>query len=711
MIKKSLSIGISIFFLILTLGYIEIKLPNTFGSLDARLHDFLFILRGSQKASDDIVIIDIDEKSLQQYHQWPWSRDVVAKLIDILSESGAGIIGLDIVFAEKDSSSPSNIAKKLNINVDNLENYDEILAQSIVKAPLIGGYFFNFEMNSTKAPSIPAIFLEKGLSKARYIPEPKGIVLNIDILQNAFYSSGFFNNTPDEGGIIRSVPLIMRYHDMLYPSLALEMIRIYLQSSKVYINNSEYGVHSLLIDTLSIPTDRFARMQVNFKGAGKSFTYISAADILNRDFNRSEIESKFILIGTSAIGLSDLRATPFDDVMAGVELHANVINTILEQNFLTKKLDNESNDIMILIVSIILSALLFSLISEWLIMPIISVLLFSMYKLNMYIFFELGLNINILFPLLGVLMSLFVVVLINYIFTNSQKKVLQKAFAKKVSPQVMNDIISHSQEGLLTPVEKEVSIFFSDIRSFTTISEKIGNPSRLIEMLNHYMTPMVDIIIKHNGTIDKFIGDAVMAYWNAPVDVKNHQDKAVISALEQLSALSKLNKFIQKKYDITIDIGIGIHSGNATVGEMGSDGRSDYTIIGDNVNLASRLEGLCKPYGVKLIISEFTKKGLKESYVIRDLDFVKVKGKTKPVKIFEVLAKGKVPKELEEELRQYTKALELYREAHFSKAKHAFEALHVEYSNFLYSMYASRCQTLDDEHISDFDGVFTFSTK
>ena len=711
--KKALTIAISMVILMLSLVLLELKLPHSFESIDAKLHDFLFLARGVEKPSDDIVIVDIDETSLKKFGQWPWSRNVVAHLIDNLTFAGAGIIGLDIVFAEADRSSPAHIIQELGLHVKELKDYDAMLAQSINNAPVIGGYFFNFEHNSTvEGPSIPAIFLEKGRTDSELgVPTSTGITLNIPSIQNAFYSVGFFNNMPDEGGIIRSVPLIIRYDMSLYPSLALEMIRIYSQTQKVYVNNSHFGVESVTLNNITIPTDSFGRLRVNFKGPGHTYRYISADKILEGDFNPSEIEGKFVLIGTSAIGLVDLRATPFDEVMPGVELHANTIDTILSQNFLIENIDTHTYNTLILLATILLTTLIFALISEWLYLPLIALLLLGAYYINMYVFFTLGLVINILFPLAGMLLSMFSVLLIEYIFTSSQKRELQKAFAKKVSPQVMHDIIEHSTTGLLTPKEREVSIFFSDIRSFTNISEKIGHPNRLIAMLNEYMTPMVDIVIAHHGTVDKFIGDAVMAYWNAPVEVKNHQDRAVQAALEQLDKLKELNVHIQKVYDVTIDIGIGIHSGVATIGEMGSEGRSDYTIIGDNVNLASRLEGLCKPYGVRLIISEFTKKGLKERYIIRELDIVRVKGKEHPVTIYEVIDKGEADDTLEIELHIYQDALCLYREAKFSDAKTLFETLHNSYHHSLYAMYASRCENLIESGIKEFDGIYTFTTK
>ena len=257
--------------------------------------------------------------------------------------------------------------------------------------------------------------------------------------------------------------------------------------------------------------------------------------------------------------------------------------------------------------------------------------------LNFYLMFHYGYIVNIVLPTsLSILLSI-ILSGINYFFESKKTKELKKAFAKKVSPDVMNELLKSGTEEILAPKEKEITIFFSDVRSFTTISEKLGDPKKLIELLNIYMTPMVEMITSHKGTIDKFIGDAIMAYWNAPNDVENHADEAVSSAIDQLIKLKEINKILRKKFDLEINIGMGINSGVSTIGEMGSAGRADYTVIGDNVNLASRLEGLNKPYKTHIIISEFTKNLLKNSYAIRELDLVRVKGKKKAVAIFEVL--------------------------------------------------------------------------
>lgn len=566
----------------------------------------MFVLRGELPKSENVVIVDIDEESLKEYGQWPWGRDVFADLLYKLTDAGAGIIGLDIVFAEEDRTSPHLFAAKFPQLKDQLENYDDILANTLSQTPVVGGYIFTFESNDEQnAPMIPAIFTERGIDDSTIL-KPKGVVLNLDALQDSMYSSGFFNNTPDEGGMIRSVPLVMRYDDVLYPSLALEMIRIYSGASRVNVIGDEAGVRSIEFGDFKIPTDKVGRLSVNFRGKGRYFKYINAASILRGDFDVKDVQNKFVLIGTSAVGLFDLRSIPFDSAIAGVEVHANAIDNILTGDFIQKPSDIVLYDLAMIWAIVLFFTLFFSFIQSWLIIPFAVAGVYGLYTLFFTLLFMHGIVLNLLFPFLAYLLSLILSVGIDYISASKQKEEAKRMLGKKVSPAVMNYLLEHSTEELVASKEVEATVFFSDIRGFTSISEKIGSPDRLIQLLNTYMTPMVENVVNHKGTIDKFIGDAIMAYWNAPIEVKNHSDAAVSSAIEQIEMLVDVNKKITPKYDVSIAIGIGIHTGVVTAGDMGSFGRSDYTIIGDNVNLASRLEGLTKQYGAQILITKAT---------------------------------------------------------------------------------------------------------
>ncbi|WP_309496453.1 adenylate/guanylate cyclase domain-containing protein [Sulfurovum sp.] len=676
----------------LFLSWTYLYTPQSFFAINTHLNDFLFTLRGDLPKSKSIVIIDIDEESLEEFGQWPWSRSRVAKLIQTLSDAKSGTIGLDIVFAEADKTSPHSIAQKLNMNVKDLDNYDEILAKTFSSTPVIGGYFFRFdEGKHNKTPMIPTIFFERGIQNSNTILEAKSVVLNIDILQDELYSSGFFNNIPDPDGMIRSVPLVMRYKGSLYPSLALEMLRIYSNESGIEVIGDEIGIDKIKIGDYHIPTDHSARLQINYRGGGKHFDYISAKDILTGEFDPNEIEGKFVLIGTSAIALSDLRSIPLDSVIPGVEIQANILDNILVGDFIYKPFNQVLYDLIIIWLIIFVFAMIVSYLKSWLLLPVLVASCLLLYKFFLYLLFDQGMVVNLLFPILAFIGTLILTVTMDYLSTSRQKEFIKRTFAKKVSKAVMDDLINDKSKDLFVAREQEVAIFFSDIRGFTTIGEEIKSSQKLVALLNRYMTPMVDEISKLDGTVDKFIGDAIMAYWNAPKPVEKYADKALTSALKQIEVLHTLNDDLYNEFGVKLKIGIAIHVGKVTIGEMGSLDRSDYTIIGDNVNLASRIEGLNKLYGTKIIISEGTKNALQDTYTMRSLDIVKVRGKQESVEVFEVLCLGE-GENLSDELDDYAHALKLYRSGEFHQAHAEFSALYSSYKSMLYRIYKERCQ-------------------
>ena len=698
--------------IILTSIWFYIYKYETLQYFDKKFVDVMFKIRGEKKASDDILIVDIDERSLKELGQWPWQRYKMAKILENLTKAEVGIIGLDIVFAEPDNSSPLKVLKELGIKTKNPPDFDKILALAIGSSPTIAGYVFGFDkvFTSGTTPQIPAIFIEKNLPQnGNFLLEASSITLNIPIIQDSAYSSGFFNTFPDNDGIVRSVPLLIKYNDEVFPSLSLEMIRAALGVSKVFINYSQTGIESINIGDLTIPTDRHGRLFVNYKGKSKSFSYLSAVDIYNNNFDKDLVKGKIILVGTSALGLLDLRATPFESTFAGVEVHANAIDNIINKDFIYRPDWAEAVDIFVIIVSGAILAIIFTF-APALFLALFSFLVFGIFFLFIYymLFYE-GIILNTIFPLVTMVTLFATSMIINYFFETKQKELIKDKFSKKVSPAVVEDLLKHASSNTLEIREKEITIFFSDIRGFTSISEKIGSPKKLIELLNRYMTPMVEVIIKYHGTIDKFIGDAIMAYWNAPNDLKNHQDNAIMCAIDQIKRLKKLNVQLQNEKLPIINIGIGIHTGIATVGEMGSEGRSDYTVIGDNVNLASRLEGLNKYYGSHIIISEHTYKDLKNEYAIRELDTVRVKGKEHPVKIYEVL--GSVDSRIDKEIKLYNAALGLYKNSDFVEAKKLFVKLYESDNLKLYDIYIKRCAELIKNPPKKFEGIYEFTTK
>lgn len=707
-----LSLSLSIF-----LSAIYIFFPSLPDSLDNRLRDYLFTIRGELPHNQNVVIVDIDETSIKSLGQWPWSRDKLAKILENLTLANVGIVGLDIVFAEEDRTSPHKILQDLKIYKKDVPNYDLEFANIVENSPVILGYQFDLvkkDNTNAKVPQIRAIFIEKDKPQDKsYLIEAYNTILNIPQIQDRAYSSGFFNNIPDDTGIIRSVPLVISYDDTIYPSLALEVIRVINGTQKVVVQYDENGISNIVLDDISIPTDRYGRMLINFRGPERSFKYISAIDIYNNSFDKSEIDGKIVLIGTSAAGLFDLRATPFDSIFPGVEVHANIIDNILMQDFIYKASWLDGANILIIFVLSIIIVMLTTYTTFWA-NPIIFISFSTSYLFLVYnLLFDYGIVLNILFPIATVLIASIMTTLFDYFYNIKKEEAIKAKFASKVSKNVMDDILKNIDKNEFSAKSKEVTIFFSDIRGFTNISEKL-DAKELISFLNRYMQPMSEIIIKYQGTIDKFIGDAIMAYWNAPIDIKNHCDLALKASLEQLEVLEKLNIELQKENLPKIDIGIGLNTGTVIVGEMGSSLRSDYTVIGDTINLGSRVESLCKYYDSKLNISNFTKDKLQEEYIFRFLDLVKVKGKNEPVEIWQVLGKGEAKESLKEELDLYHKAIEFYKNSDFLNALEIFESLENNENKTnknIYKIYITRCKEFIKTPPKNFDGVYEHTTK
>ena len=691
------------------------KLPDSF---DNRLRDFLFQMRGEIPNGNNVIIIDIDEKSLKSLGQWPWSRNKIATILEKLTQAQVGIIGFDVVFPEYDKSSPHRVLKELDMDNTNVPNYDQIFAQTVANTPTILGYQFELEdkehLNDV-VPNIPAVFIERNKStSANYLIKAHGTILNIPIVQNNAYSSGFFNNIPDDSGIIRSVPLIISYNDIIYPSLSLELLRVATQTRKVLINYDEQGVTSISLDGINIPTDRHGRLLINFRGKEGNFPYISALDIFNGTFNPKDIEGKIAIIGTSAAGILDLRATPFESVYPGVEVHANAIDNIIEQDFIYKASWVDGLNIIIIFFLSIAVVALIALTAFWA-NPLISLFFIGISAYTTYYaLFTHGIVINLFFQLLTIVVAAIVATLLDYFYEIKQEEAIKKKFASKVSKDVMENLLKNIDDNSFQAMEKDVTIFFSDVRGFTQISESMPNAQELIKYLNEYMEPMSNIITKYEGTIDKYIGDAIMAYWNAPADVADHPDKAVQASLEQIAYLDTLNKHFAQQNKPFIDIGIGLNTGDAVVGEMGSIGRSDYTAIGDTVNIGSRLESLCKYYNSKLNISNFTKALLKENYTFRFLDLVTVKGKTEPIEIWQVIQIGLPSEKLKAELDKHHQAVELYKKSQFKEALKLFNELEKDEEKTnqnIYKIYIERCENYIVHPPQNFNGVYVHTTK
>jgi adenylate cyclase len=689
-------------FCIITFVYLNYS--SFTSSFDNKLREFFFEYRGEIPTTNNVAIIDIDEKSINALGQWPFSRDYMAQVLVNLTNAQVGVIGMDIIFSEQDRSSPSNMAKILGIK-GTFQNNDVLLGEVIANTPTILGYFFTKERvyKNNEAPSIPANFTSS-MKKGNHFIHSPGVVTNIPAIQSRAYSSGFFNAYSSDHGKITKMPLVLSYQDKIYPSLTLEMIRVASQSQNVKIIEDRFGIKGIQLNNLYIPTDANGFLSINFRGAKNSFKYFSFVDILDGNFDPNDIAGKFVLIGTSAITLADLRAMVYDLAIPGVEIHANIIDNILQGDFLYQHASAIAIDtITIFCLTLILGAV-YLLLNALAVIPIFLFVTGLLYSFYYYLLFSHGIIVDLFYPLVSILTTTIMAVLINYIKEQKQKDIIKNKFSKKVSGQVVEELLKNKEENFESST-KEVTVFFSDIRSFTKLSEKFQDPQKVISLLNTYMEPMVEKIIEQKGTIDKFIGDAIMAYWNAPQNVPNHEQRAVQTALHQIEALDDLNQQLKKEFDTTLNIGIGIHTGKVTVGEMGSSGRSDYTIIGDNVNLASRIEGLTKYFDVAILVTQSVYDKLDDTIHTKKLCDVIVQGKENAITVYEVLTHNQnIPTD-------YYTAVELYENQQFQQAKERFEQLQQHTAYKIQELYINECEYYLNHPQKPFLKAFKLSHK
>ncbi len=690
---------------------------------------------------DRIVIVDIDENSLEQIGRWPWARDKLATIIDNLFDYyQASVVGFDIVFAERDQSSGLSIFDKLAANElrDNIEyretlekirpglQRDEIFAKSLTGKNVVMGYYFKASVQDDESATtglLPASImkLDKLWRERLPINEAEGYGGNIKILQEAAIRGGFFDNPyVDQDGVFRRVPLLQSFEEYLYPSLALAITQAYLNISKTGLvvesdgskSNKKYvALEAISLGNYQIPVDANASVFVPFRGLQGSFPYISAHKVLNREIEPTTFKDKIVLIGTSAPGLLDLRSTPVQNIYPGVEVHANIISGILDQKINHHPAWTIGYEFVILILIAIIMALL---------LPALSPLLAAAGTISISLLVVGGTmiawNNQLILPLaspLLLIVLLFVWHMTFGFFIESRgKRQLANLFGHYIPPELVDEMSESPAEFSLEGENREMTVLFSDVRGFTTISEGM-DPKQLVQLMNALLTPMTRVIHKHRGTIDKYMGDCIMSFWGAPIADPEHARHALYAAMEMMQELEIMQADFKQRGWPEVNIGIGLNTGDMNVGNMGSEFRMAYTVLGDAVNLGSRLEGLTKNYGVNIIVSESTKKCIPE-FIFRELDLVRVKGKNEPVAIFEPVGhKNDLKKSVTSELSSYKQALKHFHNQNWDKAELDFFNLNrAKPDRFLYQVYLERITHYrNDPPGQNWDGVFTHTSK
>lgn len=710
--------------------------------IDAKLYDYRLRLTLPKTADERIVILDIDEKSLKEEGRWPWSRDKMATLIDKLFDRyGIAVVGFDVVFAEKDSSSGlkvlEDLGRKQFRDVGQFQSvlnqirphleYDKLFADKIRQRNVVLGYYFsNSERGSAKSLSgaLPEPVFAAGTFKGRPISFMRwdSYGANLPELQSSAASAGHFNPVVDFDGEVRRVPMIVEFEGAYYESLSLAVVRAVLGMPKLspgYATGKDKnyaGLEWLLLESsqgdLRIPVDAEVSALVSYRGERGTFRYISASDVLNERTPLTELQNKIVLVGTSAPGLMDMRSTPVGEVYPGVEVHANMISGILNQDVKQNPpYVLGANVLMLLVLGVSLAILL----------PMLSPIHGTLLSAGVLLFevvvsgtlWQYG---NLALPLAGGLIMVFALFALNmtfgYFTTERTKRQITGLFGQYVPSEVVDEMSKNPEQVSMEGESREMTILFSDVRGFTTISEGL-EPKDLSLLMNEFLTPLSRVIYGHRGTIDKYMGDCIMAFWGAPLPDTCHAYHAVVSGLEMQKALHELQPQFKARGWPEIRIGVGINTGRVSVGNMGSEVRVAYTVMGDAVNLASRLEGITKEYGAGVLVGEGTKEAAPE-FVYRELDLVRVKGKDKPVAIFEPLGlAGEVEQVVLDEVKLFQQALRMYRKQEWDRAElQLFSLLKIAPNTKLYEVYAERITYYRNNPPGEnWDGVFVFKTK
>lgn len=677
-----------------------------------------------------IVIVDIDEKSLEKYGQWPWNRHHLAQLVNTLFDHyHIRVMGSDIVFAEPAGIDFLPIEKELKVRSDVSSRVkkalafealqDEALAHALTDRAVTLGIFFN-QAIASKLNTLPKSItqLEEETHQALSLPKPLGYTANLDRFNQASPRSGFFDNpVVDLDGRFRRVPLFQSYQGQLFPSLALSVAQQALGNPEIDIQLVAQGdflaITAIQLGHRVIATDQSGAVQIPFRGPEGSFPYISVADILDRSIELEALNDKIILLGTSAPGLLDLRATPVDESMPGVEVHANIIAGILDQSI------PQQPAYLIAVQSIgyLLLGLLLLILPHFL-SPITTLILCSGLIVSSLIANILLWQQGLMFPLatpILLIISFFIFHMSWGFFIESRhKRAITRLFGQYVPPQLVAEMAKNPEKITLDGQSKELTVLFADVRNFTNISEAIS-PQELTHLMNQILTPMTEAIYRNMGTVDKYMGDAIMAFWGAPVEQPDHASRAVLSALGMQKKIKRLSDQLQAQGHPEIAIGIGINTGIMSVGNMGSEYRMAYSVMGDAVNLGSRLEGLSKVYGARIIVSEACQRQAPD-FLYRTLDKVRVKGKKEPIGILEPMARlSRCSLDDIRKANLLNEAIERYCEQHWAMAISLFDQI-AEYNDNDYKkitvLYRQRINDFQNNPpAEDWDCVFTFTEK
>ncbi len=725
--------------------------------IELKTLDMWFKIRGQRPPTSPIVIVTIDQKSQDVLGHWPFPRSQFAKVLDVLKAAGGKVVAFDVTFPQPDENSslqtlrtlrkefapdsPSSKAspaltsrlKALEADADNDQKFADALGRY---QNAILGYFLLFRPEDIQSENKQRVdefvnFLSFQAYPQVIHPEygkkfncegcvARGVEPNLPKLAENAKNFGFFNVVSDSDGVVRREPLVVRFQDSYYPSLDVATVLAYnnqpLDQVAVFFNVN--GLERIDLGPVKVPTDPDGYVQIDFHGPPNTYPWYSMADVVMGKLPKGEkLETAFrdriVLIGPTATGIGDNRPTPFETAnFPGVEVHANCIDNLLTGQFIHRGLRENLIDIGFILLFSLAVGVLLSVVPAARATAVIFILLGLFLYLTYYLFAVHRIWIAAFLPTATLAVNYLGIVSYRFFFEEREKKKVRNAFGQYLAPGVVNQLLKEPELLRLGGEEKVLTAMFTDIRGFTAISEGLS-PSELVELLNEYLSEMSEIVIKNWGTLDKYIGDAIMAFWGAPYPQADHAERACRAALEMLATLKRLQERWQAQGRSQINIGIGINTGPMVVGNMGSNVRFNFTIMGDNVNLASRLEGINKKFGTRLIISESTYQAVGNVLVVRELDLIRVQGKMKPVRIYELLGLEKDRVKFRDLVDRFHEGLENYRSGRWDLATETFDKLAQDYPDDKPSrVFLERCEQLMGRPPEGvWDGVFTMTEK
>ena len=677
-----------------------------------------------------IIIIDIDEKSLAAEGRWPWSRQKVATMVNNLADAGVAVVAFDILFSEPERNPADSVTQHLEANnmvappflleARAALDADAIFAASLKSTDVVLGILFQGDASITQGELPFSVVKSEGISDLSKMTRISfnHYESNIKVLQSQTPGSGFINASYDGDGIIRRAALVAEYKGQFYPSLALEAARLLTLTDSIDMEIAHIGSGIQQITGVKwgkelIETDSVGRVLIPYRGDRNSFPYVSASDVLNGNFAPEMFEGAVVFVGTSAVGLGDLRSTPVGLTFPGVEIHANVLEGLLAPEILPRQPGWwEAAVGVTLIVLAVFCVFLFPTIGPLSLSITVIVLLVLTGWFNYWLWLYQGISLMLTTSLLLIFLVGMYNLSLGFFKANSQKKMIKNIFDQYVPPAHIDKMLADPDSVNLDGERKVMTVLFSDIRSFTSISESLS-ASELKNLLNKYFNPITKSIFDHKGTIDKYVGDMVMAFWGAPLDDPQHAENALNAALDMQVITERLRCEFKNIGLPEIHVGIGLNTGSMSVGDMGSEYRRSYTVLGDAVNLGARLESLTKFYGVECLVSENTKAHC-PSHVFRFIDRVKVKGKSEAITIYEPLNKQELASSiLQSESHLYEQAYQYYLVQDWSAAEQAFRKLISEFTERkIYQIYLTRLSTLKEQpSTGKWDGVFTHTDK